>query len=163
MNEAQIELINQIRTSVHEDPKFEEYESTNVKDGTNCFSHAIGSTIPSLTLYRLGSLSNLKPLNQEYSSIAEVEHLLYEDLKILNLQIEKTTLQENIKDLKNQYKIILMVKIYADNRIFDFHFIRFDNLGYTEKYRTQNMKILNFLNTYSRFPWKIVGVYKITR
>lgn len=156
-------LIDKVKEMVHQKPDIEMYNTTIVRDNTNCYSYAIGSTYPYLQLYRIGAICDKKPIEQEYFSIEEIKKLLFEDFKILGLKIEKSSVEEQIEE--NQYKIALYVKIYADDKIHDFHFLRYENRKWSEKYRTQFPRILgeSLEGLYSNWPWNFVGVFKITR
>ena len=60
---------------------------------------------------------------------------------------------------------MLFVKIYADSKIYGYHFWRSDDGKlWTEKWRYRGMQELdyerNFLNYY---PWHYIGMYKITK
>ena len=58
--------ILEIRRNVHQPLKWEDYNSTNIRNNTNCFSHAIGSTnVSDPRYYRLGMLSGKKELKEE--------------------------------------------------------------------------------------------------
>lgn len=90
--------------------------------------------------------------------------MLYQDLKVLNLKIESSSEDEEINS--NQYKIALLIKRYADNKINDYHFLRFDkNNGWSEKFRGQLPITLgnNLMEFYTLWPWKLIGVFKITK
>jgi len=155
--------IDQIKQMVHQTPDVNLYNSSNIRNNTNCYSYAIGSADSYIELHRIGAICGKKPINQEYFSIEEIKYLLYEDLKVLELEIQESSEIEQIKD--NQYKIALFVKIYADNRIHDFHFLRYENGEWSEKRKKQfpinlgnNLKVL-----YSYWPWNFVGIFKITK
>lgn len=155
--------IDEITKLVHQKPDTNLYNSSHVRDNTNCYSYAIGSTAPYLQLYRIGAMCEKKPTYQEFSSAKEIKQLLYEDFKVLKLAIEESSEEEKVKD--NQYKIALFVKIYADNKIHDYHFVRYEKGEWSEKYRTQFPRSLgNTLDgLYSKWPWNLVGIFKITK
>lgn len=162
------EKISKIRNAVHEEFHFEDYNSTNVRDNTCCYSHAIGSTLPFKEFYRIGAISGRKGIKEEYRSEQEIEDLLCSDLEFLNLDIEKVNQEEIIfNELnENQYYIKLYLKIYRGNIISDYHFIRGDKGGiWSEKWWGQNVTILNNLNLsrYKGFPWKYVATFKISK
>ena len=155
--------IDQIKKMVHQTLDVNLYNSSNVRNNTNCYSHAIGSTASCIELYRIGAICGKKPINQEYFSIEEIKHLLYEDLKVLELEIQESSEEELLND--NQYKIALFIKIYADNKIHDFHFLRYENGQWSEKRKTHFP--INHGNTlkglYSYWPWNLIGIFKITK
>ena len=155
--------IDQIVKLVHQKPDTTVYNSTQVRNNTNCFSYAIGSSACYLELYRIGAICGKKPIDQQYFTIEEIKQLLYEDFKTLELKIEESSEKEEVGE--NQYKIALYVKIYADNKIHDFHFLRYENGVWSEKYRTQFPRDLgeNLEGLYSNWPWKLIGIYKITK
>jgi len=155
--------IDEVKKMVHQEFDTTLYKNTNVRNNTNCYSYAIGSTYEYLELYRIGAICGKKPINQQYFSIEEIRELLFEDFKVLELNIEESSQEEQID--KNQYKIALFVKIYADKKIHDFHFLRYENGCWSEKYRTQFPRMLGdkIEELYSNWPWNFVGIYKITK
>lgn len=155
--------IDEIIELVHQKPDTNLYNSSTLIDNTNCYSYAIGSIAPYLQLYRIGGICGKKPIDQEYFSIEEIKQLLYEDFQVLNLKIEESSEEEKVKD--DQYKIALFVKIYADSKIHDYHFLRYENGEWSEKYRGQFPEVLGntLKGTYSNWPWNLVGIFKITR
>jgi len=155
--------INKVKKLVHQKPDSNLYNNSSIRNNTNCYSYAIGSTASYLQLYRIGAICEKKPIDQQYFTIEEIKELLYEDLKVLKLQIEESSEKEQIND--NQYKIALFVKIYADNRIHDFHFLRYENGEWSEKYKTYFPVVLgnSLKGLYSNWPWNFVGVFKITK
>ena len=158
-----MDRISAILIQAHSKPSFEKYEDTNVRDNTNCYSHALGLTLPYLDLYRIGALSGKKPTEQEYFSIEEIEKLLIADCTELQLKITKSSLEEELSE--NEYKIILFVKIWSNGKIGDYHFWRFEDGIWTEKWRGRRMsEIQNFeRDKLDYFPWNFVGIYKISR
>lgn len=38
--------IAELQRQAHSHPEFEKYEETNIRDNTNCYSHALGLTLP---------------------------------------------------------------------------------------------------------------------
>ena len=81
----------------------------------------------------------------------------------MKLKIEESSAEEEIND--NQYKIALFVKIYADEKIHDYHFLRYENGEWSEKYRAQFPRCLgeSLEGLYSNWPWNFVGIFKITK
>lgn len=150
-----------LKVAVHSPLDYNNYNSTNVIDHTNCYSHAIGSTLTCLELYRIGAICSKKSIDQEYFSIEEIVDLLFEDLKVLDLKIEPSFFGDIMNS--NQYQIALFVKIYADHKIHDFHFFRNDNYGWSEKWRTYKPIMMDSFKMLDYFPWKFVGIFKITK
>lgn len=153
----------EILSQVHSKPCFEAYEATNVRNNTNCYSHALGVTLPYIECYRVGALCGKKSIDEPYSSIEEIKKLLFFDCEELQLKIEESSLEEELLD--NQYKIKLFVKIWANGKIGDYHFWRFENEIWTEKWKTRRMsEIQDFEKSeMNYFPWNFVGIYKISR
>lgn len=160
--ERQIAL-TRIRLSVHE--KFDKkiYKNNSlIRDATNCFAFAIGSTYPYNEMYRLGTISDSRAENQKISSIEELKKFFFEDMKTLELEIVESSEKEILND--NQYKIALFAKIYADNKIYDYHFLKLIDNKWVEKHRGFAPRTLDgTLNElYNYWPWNLVGVYKVT-
>ena len=118
--------IDEVKRIVHQEFDTMLYKNTTIRNNTNCYSYAIGSTYPCLQLYRIGAICGKKPINQQYFSIDEIRELLFEDFKVIELNIEESSQEEQIND--NQYKIALFVKIYADKKIHDLLETRFNAL-----------------------------------
>ena len=126
---------------VHSKPSFEQqYNDTAVRNNTNCYSHALGATYPNLTLYRIGAISQKKPIDETYTSLEE-------------------------ELAKNEYKIALFVKKWANGEIADYHFWRFEDSIWTEKWKGRQMSIVQDFkrDKLDYFPWNFVGIYKIAR
>jgi len=156
--------IELLKGEVHYEPYFLRYCSTNHRNNTNCYSHALGAVFPRLELYRIGAISGKKPIDEKYSSIEEIEELLFSDCETLGLKIEESFLEEKL--LANQYKIKLFVKIWENGQIADYHFWRQDNGGiWTEKWKGYCMNQVEDpeKDRMNSDPWHYVGIYKITR
>ena len=97
--------------AVHSELNYDDYNSTNVINHTNCFSHAIGSTLSCLELYRVGAICGRKDIEADYFSVEEIIDLLFADLSVLDLKIEPSFIGDIMNS--NQYQIALFVKIYA--------------------------------------------------
>ena len=153
----------EILSQVHSKPCFEAYEETNIRDNTNCYSHALGATLPYLECYRVGALCGEKSTDEPYFSTEEIKKLLFFDCDELQLKIEESSLDEELLD--NQYKIKLFVKIWANGEIADYHFWRFEDGTWTEKWKARKMsEIQDFEKSeMNYFPWNLVGIYKISR
>lgn len=147
---------------VHSNPLFERYTETEVRNNTNCYSHALGATYPKIELYRIGAISKKKPINEMYFSVEEIKELLFSDFKTLNLKIEESSIEEQILD--NQYKFALFVKSFNE-LIADYHFWRFESGLWTEKWRGRGMNIIeNFeRDKLTYYPWSFEGIYKVTK
>ncbi len=154
--------IKKLQETVHQKPDNSKYSDITLRECINCYAYAIGATEYFWELYRIGAICGKKEINQHYFSKEEIVYLLYQDLKVLNLKIEQCSENEKIAD--NQYKIALFIKIYADNEIHDFHFLRFDENVWSEKFRGRYPRILgnSLKNLYSDWPWNFVGIFKIT-
>ena len=154
--------LEKIKKSVHIEMDTTQYNSTNVIENTNCYSHAIGSILPYIELYRVGAISGKKPIDEPYFSIGELIGLLYQDLETLELKVEKSFEEEKIND--NQYKIALFVKIYADEKI-HYHFLRFEKNEWTEKFKGQYLRNIgnSLKGLYDYWPWRLVSIFKITK
>ena len=170
--------LEKIIESVHRPMAWDQYNSTNVRNNTNCFSHAIGSTATSdRRFYRLGVISGKKDIEQEYFSAEEVKDLFLSDLNVLDLGVKEILLQDKEKILKqisnmslqnNQHIVELFIKTYGsgkEEKIRDFHFLRFDEEGWSEKRFMQNVIFLNNINFQWPSGWndRIVGTFLITR
>lgn len=172
-------ILEAIKDSVHYDEVFfkdNRYNETAVMEDTNCFAHAIGSRITNNRVYyRLGSISQRKILNQSYFTNQEVKELFLSDAEMLELDVEELPIKkdkesiiqgvENIKLEENQYIVVLFVQKYADGKISDFHFIRFDkDIGWTEKKYDQRLTYIENINiSWPTFWMEIVGTFLISR
>ena len=156
------DYIATLTQQVHSNPLFERYEETNVRNNTNCYSHALGAIYPKLQLYRIGAISQKKSIDEKYFSIEEIKQLLFSDFETLNLKIEKSSREEELLD--NQYKIALFVKVY-NGQIADYHFWRFENGLWTEKWKGRGMNIIeNFeRDKLTYYPWIFEEIYKVTK
>ena len=165
--------IVKIKKAVHKPIDFKDFESTCTRENTNCFALAICSTVTSdKTLYRPGRISGKKPLNQDFFSIEEVKDLFLADLEALDLKYESLALYgknqiwaytSGLRLKENEHIVVMFVQEMANNTIMDFHFLRYDNRGWSEK------KGLSYFSTGENVSWpsnwydKLVGCYKITR
>ncbi len=157
-------LLDRIRETTHQKLDKTRYVTTLVRNTTNCYSYAMGSTVSCLNLYRVGAISGIKPLEEPYSSAGEIIKLLYEDFREIDLTIERSS-EEEVVICENQYKIALFVKVYADNKIHDFHFARFEEGRWSEKFWRQLPRDIgiSLKNKYNYWPWRLVGIFKVTR
>lgn len=175
MLEEQLKALPLIRYTVHQNLDLSNYKSWQVHQYINCFAHAIGSTITACpSLYRLGMLSEKKPNKQEYFSENEVKNLFVSDLGVLELKVQelefvnKVIFLSTIQDIKledNEHIVVLFVKKYADKKIYDFHFIRFDkDYGWSEKYFRRDVYFFKDISQeWPCFWFETVGAFKITR
>lgn len=147
---------------VHSNPLFERYTETNVRNNTNCYSHALGATYPRLELYRIGAISEKKPIDEMYFSVEEIKELLFSDFETLNLKIEESSIEEEL--LYNQHKFALFVKSFNE-QIADYHFWRFENSLWTEKWKGRGMNIIEDFkrDKLTYYPWSFEGIYKVTK
>ena len=148
-----------ILKEVHSTPTFERYEETNVRNNTNCYSHALGTT----QMIRVGQISRKKDTNEKYISFEEIIELLIADLESLNLQLEESSVEEKISE--NQYKIALFVKKWSNGEIADYHFWRCDNEIWTEKWKGRYMNEIEDFERDSKDTnlRTLIEIYKITR
>ena len=168
-----IEAIEKIRKAVHQPLNFDDFKSSCTRRNTNCYALAIGSTVATdKTLYRLGRISGRKPLDERFFSIEEVKDLFLADLEALDLKYESLDLlgknqileyTSRLKLKKNEHIVIMFVRIMSGEIIADFHFLRFDYRGWSEK------RGFTYFLTGENVSWpsnwfdKLVGCYKITR
>ena len=156
-------IIKEIKPLVHTKIDKTIFENNSlVKDTTNCFAFAIGSTYPCKEMYQLGTISGIRAENIKISSIEEVKKFFFEDMKTLELKTVESSEEEKISD--NQYKIALFVKIYADNKIHDYHFLRLIDNKWVEKRKWFAPRTLDgtIVKLYNYWPWNLVGIYKVT-
>ena len=156
--------INELIKQAHNPLNLLEYDSTNVRDNTNCYSHAIGVTYPYLQIYRIGAISQLKSINERYSSKEEIINLLFEDLEILQLKYEQIFSEDDFNLNDNQFVIKLYAWVLPDGRISEYHFIRFEKGKWTEKRKFQEVLELYDKDMYENmYPWEHIITLKITR
>lgn len=159
-----MDKIAALQCQAHSKPLYENYNQTNVRDNTNCYSHALGLTLPYPELYcRIGAISGKKPIDQNYFSIEEITTLLFSDCQTLQLEIEESSLEEKLQE--NQYKIALFVKIWANGTIGGCHFWRYENGIWTEKWPGRHMSVIEDFQRekLDYFPWNLVQIYKISK
>lgn len=170
------EQFKKIKHAVHQPLNWDDYNSTSVIEDTNCLSHALGTTVTSsLEAYRLGILSQKKPLDEQYISIEEVKSLFLSDTMSVELEVEEIQFHNlpkfldfmsNINLSNNEHIVALFIKIYGDEIIRDFHFFRFDKeIGWSEKRRPLRVNFLNDISKQWPCSWndRLVGVFKIKR
>lgn len=171
------ENLEKIKKAVHQPLNWEDYNSTAVMENTNCFSHAIGSTVTAdRSAYRLGMLSGKKEVKEGYISKEEVKTLFQADLSVLELETEEIPFVHltsflgylsNIDLADNEHIVALFVTIYGrDEIIRDFHFLRYDKeKGWSDK--RWGWRVHFFENIAMEWPsdWndRLVGVFKVTR
>lgn len=174
MNMKTKNVIETIKEAVHQPIDFKDFESTCTRENTNCFALAIGSTVTSdKTLYRPGRISGKKPLNQDFFSIEEVKDLFLADLEALDLKYESLALYgknqilaytSGLRLKENEHIVVMFVQKMANNTIMDYHFLRYDNRGWSE-IRRQFHQFVRDDNISWPSNWydNLVGCYKITR
>ncbi len=169
-------ILNKIYVQVHEPLNYDEYDSTMVRNNTNCFSHAIG-TICTMdpTLFRPGRISGLKSINHEFVSIDELRNCFLSDLKVLDLSVKPLQFDNKVqfltsftglKVLERQHVVVQLAKIYSDERIHDFHFLRYDpNREWTEKVPYMPLFYVDDIDRDwpDEMYYKVIGAYLITR
>lgn len=171
------ENLEKIKNAVHQPLNWEDYNSTSVVEDTNCFAHAIGSTVTSdISAYRLGMLSGKKKLKDGYISKEEVKKLFQADLSVIGLRLEEIPFENLTSFLKymskidltdNQHIVALFVKIYGKEEIImDFHFLRFDKeKGWSDKRWGRRVHFIENISMEWPSGWndKLIGVFKITK
>ncbi len=135
MQQKKLEIL---KKQVHEVFDDSVYNSTNVRENTNCYSDALGAKYPELQIYRIGLFCGKKPdIKEPYKSFEEIKELLFEDLQALELQydlLDKCMSYDGLKD--NQNIIRLYISKYSNGKL-GYHFIRYKNGKWTEKLRGQ--------------------------
>lgn len=158
------EVLARIKEEVHLPLKWERYKETHIRNETNCYSHAIGATSPKLEYYRIGAISEKKEIDERFKSISEIIFLLMEDLTKLDLKYEAISESDGEPKMEdNQHIIRLYVKIYANGIIGDYHFIRFDEGFWTEKWKGRKVSKAEPNDYENRWEWRRVIDLKITR
>lgn len=158
------ERISKIIEEVHKPIDLKKYESTSVRDNTNCYAYAIGATYPYLKLYRIGAISQLKPIDEKFTSKEERLNLLFKDLEVLKLKYEPINSENEVDLNDNQFIIKMYIQVLPNGIIFDSHFIRFENGKWTEKRKGQRVSELYDKDMYDKkYLWKHVITLKITR
>ena len=165
-----MEKLDKIIEAVHRPLNFSDYNETSIREDTNCFSHAIGSTITCCrSLYRLGRISGKKKLDEKYVSSEELKNLFLFDTAVLGLKAKEISydyVKKNDKiELKDNQHVVVLFACYHRNEIYDFHFIRFDQAnGWTEKRWKHSISSLNMKYSWPESTWtKYVAAFIITR
>lgn len=172
-----VENFEKIKRAVHQSLNWEDYNSTSVKDNTNCLAHAIGSTVTSdRRAYRLGVLSGKKDVGEQYFSKEEVKELFEADAEAIELKLQEIEVEDvksflkeeilNIELQENEHIVALFVKIYGKEIIRDFHFLRFDRgIGWSEKRRQLGVDFIEDILKSWPSAWndRLVGIYRVTR
>lgn len=168
------ENLEKIKSAVHQPLNWDDYNSTKVQYHTNCFSHAIGSTVTDVeSAYRLGTISNqVFP----YSSKEEVREFFLDDASVIGLEIEEVQTGEylpfflkNIAELKladNEHIVALFVEVYGNEKIVDFHFLRYDHeKGWSEKRWGNRLVFLKDIQREwpSNLNHRLIGIFKVRR
>ena len=163
----QLREFEDVKKQVHQKFDCNIYSDTNVRDNTNCYSHAIGAEYPCIRIYRIGVLSGKKSdIKEPYTSFEEIINLLFEDLDSLGLEYEVLDKYNRKYDLKkNQYIIRLYLSKYRDGKI-GYHFIRYEDGTWTEKWRGQSMSKIDIkygIKYDSSWIWNYGCTLRITR
>lgn len=170
----------QIKRAVSEPMDWYYYDSTIVRDKTNSYSHAIGSTVISNpSIYRPGVISGRKKDSDRYKSREELKEDTLSDLSALGLHVceispilEKDKILDCVSHIKlesNQHIIVLFAIIYEDKgeeKIRGFHFLRYDaDKGWSEKKYGGYVHFFEDISMSWPSNWydKPVAVFKITR
>lgn len=171
------EILAKIKDAVHQPLNWDDYSSTEVQGRTNCFSHAIGSTLAlEQPYYRLGAISEKKEVNSEYDSDKEIKDLFLSDASELALEVEEITVEDGIpfflKDIvnwdfaDNEYVVALFAQIYPNGKIWDFHFLRYDpEKGWTEKNKCGHIVFFESIKIDwpSAVKYRLIGIFKVRR
>lgn len=159
------ETIERIKKDVHLPIAIQKYEETLVRNETNCYSHAIGATTPVLQIFRIGAISGEKSISEKYKSASEIIDLLKKDLDVLGLEYQIIGDDENeTQNLEpNQYIVRLYFKIYADGRIWDYNFMRYEAGKWTEKWKGRKPTEIDANYYEKRWEWKRGISLKVTR
>lgn len=155
-----------IKEQVHSQLDVAAYNATSVRNETNCYSYAIGATYPNIKCYRIGAISQLKPIDKPYLCVNEIIKLFKADLEALELKYEELTQFSKFELKENEYVLKLYVHVLPDDTIFDFHFIKFDESGgkWTEKRKGEYPSVLYNPNIYdAHWLWKQILFLKITK
>jgi len=157
---------------VHCPLDYSKYESTIIRNNTNCYAHAIGSTYPELKMYRIGAISQLKSIEKAYVSEDELKALFLEDMQTLNLEAEeiKTFSKqdclskiENANLKENEHLILLFGVYYGSGKFADFHFWRYDEKGFSEKRKTQMPIFIENPNITWSNSMNLIGLFRIKK
>ena len=165
--------IELIKFAAHKKLNYSDYDSTNIWENTNCYSHAIGSTVTSNPeAYRIGVMSGNRE-ERKCSSVEELKKFFLDDMKVLDLGVEevKISKKEVIKNEEvllgeNQHLVVLFAQQRRkEDPINEFHFFRYDKeCGWTQK--RWNCKPYNFdpsIGWLDYWPNIEVGIFRITR
>lgn len=159
------EIIAKIKVEVHLPPNIRRYEETMIQNETNCYSYAIGSTFPCLKIYRIGAIFGKKDISERYNSISELVYLLKQDLNELGLEYQSITDEdvENQKLQDKQYIVCLYAKFYRNSMFADYHFIRYEDGIWSEKWKNSKPRQITSDYYEGRWEWKKILTLKITR
>lgn len=173
MNMETKNVIEKIKKAVHRPINFKDFKSPCTRANTNCFALAIGSTVTAdKTLYQLGRISgSKKPLDERFFSIEEVKDSFLADLEALDLKYESLDLLDKnqileytsrLKLKKNEHIVVMFVGMISEI-ITDFHFLRFDYRGWSEKRGFTSFLTGENVSWPCDLVYKLVGCYNITR
>lgn len=157
---------------VHKQLDYSQYDSTVIRDNTNCYAHAIGGLYPCIEIYRIGAISGSKPINQKYFSENEMKTLFLQDMEVLKLGVDEIKIHSKeeclskIKTIKlgeNQHLIFLFAIYMGNGQLWDFHFWRYDSKGFSEKRKTYKPIFIDEPSRSWIQSMKLIGLFRITK
>lgn len=157
---------------VHRQLDYSQYDSTLIRDNTNCYAHAIGATYAYLERYRLGAISKCKPINEKFFSENEMKRLFLEDMKVLKLGVDEIEIKakeeclckiDNMRLEEKQHLILLFAVYMGNGQLWDFHFWRYDSKGFSEKRKMCKPVFIDYPNRSWTQSMKLIGLFRITR
>lgn len=164
--------IQKLTECVHRQLEYSQYDSTEVRNSTNCYAHGIGGTYPCSEIYRIGAISEKKPIDEKYISENEIKALFLEDMKVIGLKTEEIDVSSKedcltkveMKKLKENQHLVLLFAVYMGNgQLWDFHFWRYDDKGYSEKRRFFKPVFMDEPSRSWVESMKLIGLFRITR
>jgi hypothetical protein len=166
------EIIEKVTEYVHRQLDYSQYDSTIIRDNTNCYAHAIGSTYSYRQIYRIGAISKSKSIDEDYFSEDEIKTLFLKDMETLKLDIEEIEVKSKeeclskigeIKIEENQYVVFLFADYFGNGKLSDFHFWRYDAKGLSEKRFTQKPIFIDEPKNTWKYGMNLVGLFRITK
>lgn len=157
---------------VHRQLDYSQYDATSVRNNTNCYAHAIGGTYPCLEIYRIGAISETKPIDEKYVSAKEMKSLFLKDMGVLKLKVEEIevgskeeclTKVETISLKENQHLVFLFAVYMGNGQLVDFHFWRYDRRGYSEKRKFFRPVFIDEPSQSWVQSMKLIGLFRITK
>lgn len=167
------EVVNKVIEAVHKSLNYNAYNSTIAQQNTNCYSHAIGSTVHcNKEVYRIGTISG-KNVDEYYFTQEELKALFLSDLARLKLDVEELNITktqligDEINYLDNNQHIVVLFaqQRKKDDIIREFHFLRYDNEnGWTEKRWGYKPFAVNVSTSWPDYwPNVQIGIFRISR